>query len=272
MENERPSVGLRLLVCAILVFLVAPVLITVPMAFSSGRTLSFPPPGFSLQHFERLLSWEGAGPTPWPSAILNSLSVGLVSAALAVAIGTPAAIGLRRLPAGLRGGFALFFVLPMVTPLIVSSIAFYFFFIRLDMAGSFTGVVLAHASIATPFVVLVLNAALEGVDPDLERAAESLGATPARSVRTILLPIVAPAMVASFLLAFVNSLDEIVIALFLGGTRYRTLPVKMFDGLRFEFDPTVTAAGLLMLLMATASVVVVLAIQRGHGGPSKAIP
>ena len=266
MENDRPSAGLRVLVCMILVFLVVPVFVAVPMAFSSGRTLGFPPPGFSLQHFARLLSWEGGGPTPWPSAIFNSLSVGFVSAALAVALGTPAAVGLRRLRGAARGGLTLFFVLPMVTPIIVSSIAFYLFFIRLDMAGSFAGLVLAHASIAAPFVVLVVNAALEGVDPDLERAAESLGATPGRAVRTVLLPIVAPAMVASFLLAFVSSLDEIVIALFLGGTRNRTLPVKMFDGLRFEFDPTVTAAGLLMLLMAIASLVVVLAFQRGRAG------
>lgn len=264
MERERSSAPLLLTVCLILAFLVAPVLITVPMAFSSGRTLGFPPPGFSLRHFERLLSWEGAGPTPWPSAIINSLSIGLVSATLAVALGAPAAIGLRKLRGALRGGLTLFFVLPMVTPIIVSSIAFYFFFIRLDMAGSFGGVVLAHASIATPFVVLVVNAALEGLDPDLERAAESLGATPATAVRTVLLPIVAPAMAASFLLAFVSSLDEIVIALFLGGARYRTLPVKMFDGLRFEFDPTVTAAGLLMLMMAVASLVVALALQRSR--------
>ena len=123
MENDRPSAGLRVLVCMILVFLVVPVFVAVPMAFSSGRTLGFPPPGFSLQHFARLLSWEGGGPTPWPSAIFNSLSVGFVSAALAVALGTPAAVGLRRLRGAARGGLTLFFVLPMVTPIIVSSIA-----------------------------------------------------------------------------------------------------------------------------------------------------
>lgn len=270
-EDLRPSLTLRIAVIAILFFLLAPIAITIPMAFSSSRTLTFPPPGFSLRHFEALFGAGGSGSTTWRSAIWNSLSVGIASASVALAIALPAALGLRRLAGRARMGLTAYFVLPMVTPLIVSSISFYLFFIRLDMVGSFAGLTLAHGAIAAPFVLLILSAALDGLDRNLEHAAESLGATAPAVLRTVTLPLIGPALLSSFMLAFVTSLDEIIVALFLGGNRYRTLPVKMFEGIRFEFDPTVTAAGLMMMALALGALLLALFFRRRNGVESTAL-
>jgi len=270
-EDLRPSLALWIAVIAILVFLLAPIAITIPMAFSSSRTLTFPPPGLSFRHFEALLGAGGSGSTTWRSAIWNSLSVGVASAAVALALALPAALGLRRLGRRARMGLTAYFVLPMVTPLIVSSISFYLFFIWFDMVGSFAGLTLAHAAIAAPFVLLILAAAMDGLERDLEHAAESLGATAPAVLRTVTLPLIAPALVSSFMLAFVTSLDEIIVALFLGGNRYRTLPVKMFEGIRFEFDPTVTAAGLMMMTLAFGALLLALFFRHRSRGGSTAL-
>lgn len=241
---------LYLVCCLVLMFLLLPVLVVVPMGFSNDRYLAFPPPGLSLQHFAEVMSDPS-----WLQALRNSFLVGCACALFSTAIGTLAALGLDRMRPRLRVPVLIFVTSPLVVPLVVPAVGLFFMYSEFGMLQSFSGMVLAHTLLAAPVVLVVVSAALQGLNPNLERAAAGLGANPQRAILTVVLPSLAPGMVVGALFAFITSFDEVILALFLSGVRMRTLPVKMFDSIQFEVGLSTAAVGTLFIVLAALTLI-----------------
>ncbi len=238
--------------CAgVMVFLVAPTLVLIPMSFSSGRTLAFPPPGFSLRWYQNLF-----GDFVWRLAGETSIQVALLTAALATALGTPAAIGLVR--GRFRGRAVVNAVVlsPMIVPLIIIAIGMYAVYAKWGLLGSITGLVIGHTALALPFVVINVAASLRTSNPDLEAASSNLGANPVQTFRYVTLPAILPGMLAGALFAFITSWDEVVVAIFLTNPLVNTLPALMWQQVNTEIDPTVAAAANLLTVLTTVLFVV----------------
>ena len=230
----------------ILLFLAAPVIIVVPLAFSSADFLRFPPPSYSLRWFENFFSRRD-----WMEATVNSFKIGFLTAGLATVLGTAAAYGLVRGRSRRKEGLYAFFISPMIVPNIVFALALYYLFSKLKMVGSMWSLVLGHTVLALPPVIIVLSASLQSVDYALEQAAMIHGARRFRAFREVTLPLILPGMVTAALFAFLVSFDDLLIALFLSGSSAVTLPKRMWDGVRLEIDPTVAAVALLVMLLPT---------------------
>ncbi len=239
--------------------LVLPTLIVIPMSFSAADILIFPPIGFSFRWYENFFS-----DPQWRAAAVNSVTIALGTTCLATVLGVLAALGLARIPLRYRGGLTLFFLAPAVVPTIVTAIATYQAFARMGLSGTIGGVILGHTILALPFVVLYVSAVLQRVDWRLVHAARSLGATPARALFLVTIPAIMPGIVAGAVFAFVTSFDEVVVALFLCGTRAVTLPVEMWNGIRFEINPTVAAASVILLLISSSVLVLVSLLRKGR--------
>jgi putative spermidine/putrescine transport system permease protein len=230
---------------AILFFLVAPVLVVIPLAFNNEPYFHFPIHTYSLRWFHELFT----NPV-WLSAISNSLVTATLATLLATTLGTLAAVGLnhRNLP-GKRLIMAIL-VSPMIVPVVVLAVGAYFFFSKLGIANSLLGIVLVHAALGMPFVVITVTATLGGFDMNLLRAARSLGASQFFAFRKIMLPLVWPGVLSGALFAFATSFDEVVVVLFLGGAEQTTLPRQMWTGLREQLSPTILAAAFVLIIFA----------------------
>jgi putative spermidine/putrescine transport system permease protein len=240
-----------------LLFLVLPVVIVFPLSLSSNTTLSFPPPGFSLR-------WYGAffDSRSWTDAVWVSLEVGVPVTLLSVALGTPAAIGLRR---GHFPGQRLVNALvlsPLIVPGIIVAIGAYFVYAQYGLVGNPVALILGHTCVAVPFVVINVASALQGVDPALAKAASSLGAPPWANFRQVTLPLIMPGILAGALFAFITSFDELLIALFLSGTGAVTLPRRMFDEIRYDLDPTIAAVSSLLIVTTTVLMITAELLRR----------
>ncbi len=226
----------------VLLFLMAPVLIVLILSFSSARFLSFPPPGLSLQWYAHFFSTSA-----WTGAAVTSLWIGLVVTVLSILLGTPAAIGLVRgnFPGKkLANGLILS---PIIVPGIIVAIGVYYAYARYQLVGNPLALVLAHTSLAAPFVVINVASALTGVDPRLEQAARNLGAGPLATFRQVTLPLVQPGIFAGAIFAFSTSFDELLVALFLSGSTAVTLPRRIWEQIRFDIEPTIAAASSLLI-------------------------
>ncbi len=249
---------LRLGCTVVFAFLLLPLLIVFPLSVSSAPFLQFPPPGFSWQWYARYLN-----DPVWIDATLRSLEVGAATVMLSLAIGFPLTFSLVR---GRYPGRALLdrlMATPMIVPTIVTSIAVYGLFSRWHLIGSLLGLAIAHTVLALPFVLIVCGAGLRGLDRSLEQAAEGLGASALTILSRVILPQMGPSLVSAAVLAFITSFDEVVVALFLAGSRM-TLPKKMFDNIRMEIDPTIAAVSVLQILLIAAALGVVAALNRGR--------
>jgi putative spermidine/putrescine transport system permease protein len=247
-DRPRPDYGwlaLEVFTGAALIFLVTPVLIIIPMSFSTTTYLAFPPKGFTFGWYEHYLT-----DTAWMAATGLSLRVAALTTLGAVVLGTLGAIGLVRITSARKDLLYLTILAPLIVPVIVSSVAIYFLFVQLRLVGSFWAFVLAHMVLAIPVVVMVVAAALRRVDESLERAATILGATQTRAFLAVTLPIIRSSIIAGGLFAFITSFDEIVMALFLAGTTSSTLPKKMWESLRFQIDPTISAVSTLLVVLS----------------------
>jgi putative spermidine/putrescine transport system permease protein len=256
------SRGWALLVAA---FLVVPAFIVVPLSLSSGMFLEFPPPGFSTQWFSDFF----ADPE-WTSALTRSLIVASATAALAVPVGLVVAYALVRSRSRLARASEPVVMAPMMVPIVIFGFGLYLVALELGLTGHLWVVVVAHAALALPYVVVVLGAALRTVDHRLELAARVLGASPAQAFARIVVPLVGPAIVAAALLAVMLSLDEAVVALFLVGDTAPTLPVKMFASITYELNPLVPVAatvlmGATLVLVSLTAVLVRRAMRRAEG-------
>lgn len=241
----------------VLAFLILPILVIVPLSFSSGAFLHFPLPGLSLRWYARLIEHE-----PWRLTLKNSLIVGAVATALATVLGTLAALGLARARFPAKGLIMALVLAPMIVPAVILATGAYFFYRPLGLTNSLLGLALAHAVLGAPFVVVTVSATLGALDPSLVRAAQSLGAPPWLAFRKVTLPIIAPGVISGALFAFVTSFDEVVVALFLTGPAQRTLPRQMFDGIREEINPEILAAATILIVLAVALLITAELLRR----------
>ena len=242
--RSGPGTGVTVVAGLVLLYLVFPILVVIPLSFSAGTYLSFPPPGFSFRWYENFL-----GRADWLGAASLSLWVGGAVMALATALGAPAALALVR--SQFRGKDLLtgFIISPLIAPVIIVAIGIYFFYARLGLVGNPFALVIAHTALAVPFVVINVSATLQGFDERLEQAAMNLGATPWRTFWQVTFPIIRPGVLAGALFAFISSFDELVVALFVSGTSAVTLPRKMWESIRFEIDPTIAAVSTMLIVL-----------------------
>ena len=250
-------VGLWAITALVLGFLILPILVIVPLSFSSGSFLNFPLAGLSLRWYEELLGSER-----WLSSLRNSVVVACAATLLATVLGTLAALGLQRARFPGRSLLLALVISHMVVPLVIVAVGVYFFYAPLGLTGGLVGLTLAHTALAVPFVVITVSATLQGFDTNLSRAAASLGADPATAFFRITLPIILPGVVSGALFAFVTSFDEVVVALFLTGPQDRTLPRQMFDGIRENISPVIAAAATLLIILSVLLMTVMEALRR----------
>lgn len=239
------------------VFLVGPSLVIVPMGFSSGSILEFPPPGFSLQWYEKMFTAAS-----WTSGFANSFQVAVLTAIVSSILGTMGALGIARgrFPGKNIAGIVV--LSPLVVPVVVIAIGMFALFVRWKITGSVFGLVLAHTALAVPFVVVSVTTSLRTMDRNLEMAAANLGASPTRTFRHITLPLILPGVLAGALFAFLSSWDEVVVAIFLTTTRFRTLPTVMWEQVRQVIDPTVASVATVLLVVTTVVLALALVVRR----------
>ncbi|MCB1638540.1 MAG: ABC transporter permease [Thiothrix sp.] len=251
----------RIFCALVLLFLILPILVIIPLSFSSGSFLTYPLPGFSLQWYVTIFS-----PGPWLDSLKNSLIVAPLATLLAMVLGTLAAVGLNRAEFPGKSIVLALIISPMVVPLVIVAIGMYFFFARAGLLNSYAGLVLAHAVLGVPFVVITVNATLQGFDHNQVRAGASLGASPLRVFFTVVLPQILPGVISGGLFAFATSFDEVVVALFIASPSERTLPMQMFSGIRENISPAIAAMATLLILL---SVVLLLVLEwlRRRGEP-----
>ncbi|WP_421998316.1 ABC transporter permease [Reyranella sp.] len=231
----------------ILLFLAFPILVVVVVSFSSATYLTFPPPAFGLRWYEAYFS-----SADWLRPTWLSLWVAAATVVLATLLGTVAALGITRLPRTLRVLVAGLVLSPLIVPGIVVAIGIYYAFAHYGLVGTPIGLIIAHTCLAVPFVVTSVTASLSGIDPRLEQAALSLGATPRATFFQVALPLIRPGVLVGALFAFITSFDELIVALFISGSGAVTLPRRMWDDLRFQIDPTIAAVSTLTIVLTVA--------------------
>jgi putative spermidine/putrescine transport system permease protein len=229
------SMPLRVLVLIVLLFLSVPALLMIPLSFGKSG-LNWPPSGFTLQHYQSMF----ASPL-WMSAAARSLGIGIGASILAMLVGTPAAFLLVR--GQMRGkSLLLAFVLsPIIIPRMIIAVGMFYFFAKVGLVGTALGLMLGHAVIAVPYVVMTMMAVLRNYDTRLDLAAQSLGATPWQTLRHVTFPILAAGLLSSFLFAFATSFDELTIALFASGGLSSTLPKQFWDEVTLQISPVIAA-------------------------------
>lgn len=244
---------------AVLLFLIVPVLTIVPLSFNASSFLSYPLSGFSLRWYHTFFHSQ-----EWLGALGNSLLIAPLATLLATALGVLAAMGLVRGEFRGKGVVMAIIISPMVAPVVIIAVGMFFFFARLSLLNSYLGLVLAHALLGVPFVVITVVAVLKSYDTNLSRAAASLGASPLVVFRKVTLPLIAPGVFSGALFAFAASFDEVVVTLFLASPSQRTLPIQMFAGIRENLDPTIAAAASLMI-GASLILLIVMEMLRRRG-------
>jgi len=237
----------RLLCIGVLLFLLLPILVIIPLSFSSSSFLSYPIPGWSMQWYDNLFSSDD-----WARATRNSFIVAPLATLLATVLGTMAAVGLARVNFLGKSTLMSLLISPMVVPIVVVGVSTYLFFAKIGLADTYTGLVLVHAALGAPFVLTTVLATLQGFNHNLVRASLSLGAGPLETFFRITLPIIAPGVISGALFAFATSFDEVVVTLFIAGPTQVTLPRQMFTGIRENISPTIAAVATLLILFTTA--------------------
>jgi ABC-type spermidine/putrescine transport system permease subunit II len=233
---------LRIVAILIAFFLIAPAFIVVPLALSTSPFLEFPPPGYSTQWFDQFFNDPA-----WTDALARSLRVATGAMLLALVLGFAAAYALVRSGHRLLTWCEPVLLLPMMVPIVVYGISAYGVALTIGTIGSTWVLMAAHATIALPYVLLNLTAALRTTDPRLEQVAQSLGASRVVAFRKVLLPLIAPAVAGAGLIAFALSLDEAVVAMFLTAEGEPTLPVQMYSSIRYQLNPLVPVAATIMI-------------------------
>ncbi|MCA0204694.1 MAG: ABC transporter permease [Proteobacteria bacterium] len=246
-------------ICGLIFFyLMFPILVIIPLSFNAQdfftftpEMLALDPDGFSLKHYRDFFTNPD-----WQLATRNSLTIAPMATLISVSLGTLAAIGLSQSHVPFKRAIMAVLISPMIVPLIISAAGMYFFFSAIGLQGTYWGVVLSHAILGIPFVIITVTATLVGFDRSLTRAAASMGAGPVRTFFKVQLPLILPGVISGSLFAFITSFDEVVVVIFVGSAAQKTLPWQMFIGLREQISPTILAVatlmvGLSILLLAT---------------------
>ena len=253
---------------AAFVFLVAPILVIVPLSFNAEPYFTFTegmlrldPEAYSLRWYRSIFE-DGV----WTRALVNSLVIGVSATLLATSLGTLAALGLANSAMPARRAVMGLLISPMITPVIIAAVGMFFFYSSLGLAQTHLGIILAHAVLGVPFVVITVTATLSGFDQNLMRAAASLGAGPLRSFWRVQLPLIAPGVASGGLFAFAASFDEVVVVLFMGGLEQRTIPRQMWAGIREQISPTILAVATFLIAFAVLVLFTVEWLRRRGSG------
>jgi putative spermidine/putrescine transport system permease protein len=249
---------------AIFVFLITPILVVMPLSFNAENfftftpeMLRFDPAGYSLKHYRDFFTNDD-----WQNAMRNSLQIAPVATMLSVTFGTLAAIGLSQPHVPFRRAIMAILISPMIVPLIISAAGMYFFYSRIGLQGTYLGVVLAHAALGIPFVIITVTATLVGFDRSLTRAAANMGANPVTTFFRVQMPLILPGVISGGLFAFITSFDEVVVVLFVGSAGQKTLPWQMFIGLREQISPTILAVATILVGISICLLTVVELLRR----------
>ncbi|OLP54765.1 polyamine ABC transporter permease [Rhizobium rhizosphaerae] len=252
MEDRPVSPALKIAAFVMFAFLLAPVLLVVPISFSADSYMSFPPSGWSLRWYIELMD-----NSRMIGALGTSTLLAVIVMVLAMVIALPAAYAIVRMR--VIGGEALLalFTAPLLLPTIVLGLAILIVFAGAGLLATFPGLVIAHLIIVLPYALRVLTTSLSGLPIIMEEAASTLGASPLTVFRRITLPMMMPGMVATAALSFLVSFDEAVISLFLTGPRITTLPVALYQHVENQADPLVAAVSVLLIVLTLAVVLIV---------------
>jgi putative spermidine/putrescine transport system permease protein len=256
--------GFRVICGLIFFFLVAPIIVIIPLSFNATMFFTFTPEmlrldpdGYSLRHYRDFF-----GSTEWQRALRNSIQIAPVATLLAVTFGTLAAIGLSQRHVPFKRAIMAVMISPMIVPLIISATGMFFFYSKIGLQGTYWGIVLAHAVLGVPFVIITVTATLVGFDTSLTRAAASLGAGPVRTFFRVQMPLILPGVISGGLFAFITSFDEVVIVMFVGSAQQQTLPWRMFTGLREQISPTILAVATILVALSILLLTVLELLRR----------
>jgi putative spermidine/putrescine transport system permease protein len=288
----------RAICAAVFLFLIAPILIVIPLSFNAEPYFTFTeamltldPAGYSLRWYDNLLTFGMIAPdaprdgawwadawanSDWIQAARNSLIVGVFSTILATMLGTLAALGLARPEMPWRKPIMAILISPMIVPIIITATGLFFFYsnpcdiLRVlgieatcgRLTSTYAGVILAHATLGIPFVIITVTATLTGFDRSLLRASASLGAGPVRTFFKVQLPLITPGVVSGALFAFVTSFDEVVVVLFIGSHEQQTIPRQMWNGIREQISPSILAVATILVVVSVALLTVVELLRR----------
>ena len=274
-----------LVICALVfLFLITPILIILPLSFNAEpyftfteKMLRFDPAGYSLRWYDSLLTFGMLDPdaprdaawwadawanATWVNAAKNSLIIGFFATAVATSLGTLAALGLARPEMPFRRAIMAVLISPMIVPIIITATGLFFFYSATGIAGTYLGVILAHATLGIPFVIITVTATLVGFDQSLNRAALSLGATPTTTFFKVTMPLIMPGVISGALFAFVTSFDEVVVVLFVAAHDQQTIPRQMWNGIREQISPAILAVATILVALSIALLAVLELLRR----------
>jgi putative spermidine/putrescine transport system permease protein len=248
----------------VLLFLILPILIIIPLSFNTQPfftftegMLTFQAEAYSLRWYDEIL----ANPN-WILAIKNSFFIGFFATIVATVLGTTAAVGLARPAKPFKRNITAHLLSPMIVPRIIIAAGMFLFYTRFNLVGTYLGLIIAHAALGVPFVIVTVTATLVGFDRSLYHAGLSLGAHPLRTFKDVILPLIRPGVISGALFAFVTSFDEVVLVLFLAGPDQRTIPRQMFSGLREQINPTILAVATLLVVVSMGLLVTLELLRR----------
>lgn len=231
---------------AIILFLLAPQIVVIGAAFTETRYMTYPPQGFTLRWFERMIDYE-----PFLPAFQTSVKAALGATAFSLVLGTAAALGVARYRFPGRAALSLFFLSPLVLPTIIVAFSIFEFMRSTQLAFTLRGIVLAHVVITFPYVFRSVLVSVQAVDRSLEEAAASLRANPWQVFVKVTLPAIRPGLMAGGIFAFIVSFDDLIVSLFLTAPTLKTLPVIMYGYTTEGLDPVIAAISTVLILAAT---------------------
>ena len=268
----------------IFLFLILPIIVVLPLSFNvepyfsfTTGMLNFNPEAYSLRWYEDILrngmsspdepfGWAWLADTwnngQWIRAIRNSFFIGICATLLSTALGTLAAIGLSRSEMPYRRLIMSILISPMIVPLIITAAGMFYFYSQVHLSQTYLGVIMAHAVLGTPFVIITVTATLVGFDKSLVRASQSLGAGALITFRKVQMPLIIPGVISGGLFAFITSFDEVVAVLFLASPEQRTIPRQMWSGIREQISPTILAVATLLVLLSIILLTVLELLRR----------
>jgi putative spermidine/putrescine transport system permease protein len=249
---RTPTLLLYGIVALILAWLIIPIIIIVPMSFSSARFLTFPPPSWSMRWYEAYL-----GSAAWMQATRVSLIVSVSSAILATILGTAAAYALNMTSSRLVRSLQMLLLLPLVIPIVITAVGVFLVYAQVGLLASMTGLILANVMLGLPYVIISVLVGLRKFDPTQEMVSRSLGMNRLRTFFVVTLPQIRPSVISGMLFAFISAMDETVVSLFISGGEYQTLTKRMFTALRDEIDPTIAAISSLLTAISFIMVMLV---------------
>ena len=242
-----------LIFCAcVFLFLIAPILVIIPLSFNAEPYFTFTEGMMALDKEAYSVRWykDIATNPQWIFSAKNSIFVATFSTLIATVLGTLAALGLSQSHMPYRPLVMGVLISPMIVPLIISAAGMFFFYSKIGLSQTMPGLILAHAVLGTPFVVITVTATLAGFDHSLTKAAQSLGSGTSRTFFKIQMPLILPGVVSGALFAFITSFDEVVVVFFLAGFEQRTIPRQMWAGIREQISPTILAVATILVCVS----------------------